>query len=367
MSGQIFSIRSIALAAPLLLWGVGIAVPANTVRAAECLGAPTSAPPEGSHWYYHTDRTKNRKCWFLDVLGTATQRAASQDASAPATRSGTVEKPATASVGVPASTSTGNSTPPLLPPASMSGAATHGPVRQPTQQDGAAPPIAGIPVPQASTSLQTSVQESDVTPAAPMAWPDPPTVATVQPQKPNLVPSNTPPDAVPSTVDARPSRDSVGAAQNGALTSQAAKTTTSSVGTFVEILLSVALGLTVASLLYRLVIKMTALRGQRIIMAHSGLDWVHDDPHEHAVRVAWQPRGFVNEREKFVDDLHLSLVPAAGGYAARHPRHADNESRNNRRREGSASRITDAHRERENRCVQLLRDLDQLLQSKKEA
>lgn len=38
----------------------------NPASAAEtCLGAPKSPPPAGQHWYYQTDRTLQRKCWYL--------------------------------------------------------------------------------------------------------------------------------------------------------------------------------------------------------------------------------------------------------------------------------------------------------------
>jgi len=33
--------------------------------AATCAAAPKPAAPEGSHWYYRTERASNRKCWYL--------------------------------------------------------------------------------------------------------------------------------------------------------------------------------------------------------------------------------------------------------------------------------------------------------------
>src|SRR5262249_33240315 len=32
---------------------------------ADCIAAPNSAAPEGSHWYYRTDRVQRRKCWYI--------------------------------------------------------------------------------------------------------------------------------------------------------------------------------------------------------------------------------------------------------------------------------------------------------------
>jgi hypothetical protein len=41
-------------------------VTAQGARAAdECLEKPNAPSPQGSHWYYRTDRTTNRQCWYL--------------------------------------------------------------------------------------------------------------------------------------------------------------------------------------------------------------------------------------------------------------------------------------------------------------
>jgi hypothetical protein len=37
--------------------------PANA--AGTCLSSPRATAPQGSHWYYRTDRTLQRKCWYL--------------------------------------------------------------------------------------------------------------------------------------------------------------------------------------------------------------------------------------------------------------------------------------------------------------
>ena len=31
----------------------------------DCLAAPNRSPAPGGHWYYHLDRTSDRKCWYL--------------------------------------------------------------------------------------------------------------------------------------------------------------------------------------------------------------------------------------------------------------------------------------------------------------
>jgi hypothetical protein len=38
----------------------------RTAKAADdCLTAPDRPPSVGGHWYYHLDRTRDRKCWYL--------------------------------------------------------------------------------------------------------------------------------------------------------------------------------------------------------------------------------------------------------------------------------------------------------------
>jgi hypothetical protein len=47
-----------------------VAAPNNSARAAgDCLAAPDSQPPQGSHWYYRSDRAKQRHCWYLGPEG----------------------------------------------------------------------------------------------------------------------------------------------------------------------------------------------------------------------------------------------------------------------------------------------------------
>jgi hypothetical protein len=369
MSAQIISLRLIALAGPLLLCGVGFAVSTNPAPAAECLGAPTSGPPEGSHWYYRTDRAIGRKCWFLRALNPAAQDTVAQE-DAPPARRGAIEQPAPASAGAHVETSAAKSpAPPAAPKpqptTSVSSATPQEPVRQPAQEESAAPPIPQAPAPQPTPPRQTNAYEPSATPVAPIAWPDPPAVANVEAQKPNPVPKDAPPHAIPATVGARAADDPEGIAQIGARAGDAAKTTSASAGTLAEILLIVMLALTAAGLLYRWVAKITAARDRRILMDHSGLDWVHDDRQEHQFGGEQRQRGFVNEREKFVDDLRLSLVPAADDYGARRPRQIAPQS--DGLREGRAPRIADVFAGRENQWAQLLRDLDQIMQSRKEA
>src|SRR5512143_911469 len=104
MSGQIPTpIRSIALVALFLACSVGIGVPTNIARADDCLAAPNSAAPAGSHWYYYTDPARHRKCWFLRAKDQSTQQPAAQTQPEAAADTIAEEEPATASVSTPMS------------------------------------------------------------------------------------------------------------------------------------------------------------------------------------------------------------------------------------------------------------------------
>jgi hypothetical protein len=42
-------------------------LPSSVVFAADdCVAEPKLQAAESGHWYFHTDRTTNRKCWYLD-------------------------------------------------------------------------------------------------------------------------------------------------------------------------------------------------------------------------------------------------------------------------------------------------------------
>jgi hypothetical protein len=48
----------------------------------ECIRKPNAPTPPGSHWYYRTDRTSNRQCWYLGEEG-AKARASERQAGTP--------------------------------------------------------------------------------------------------------------------------------------------------------------------------------------------------------------------------------------------------------------------------------------------
>jgi hypothetical protein len=42
----------------------------RALAAGECIEQPNREPAPGAHWFYHYDRGKNRKCWYLGVAAT---------------------------------------------------------------------------------------------------------------------------------------------------------------------------------------------------------------------------------------------------------------------------------------------------------
>jgi hypothetical protein len=58
-------ISSIAFSSAFLVPILGVI---GSAGAADCLTAPGSSAPPGSHWYYRTDQTQQRKCWYLGAV-----------------------------------------------------------------------------------------------------------------------------------------------------------------------------------------------------------------------------------------------------------------------------------------------------------
>jgi hypothetical protein len=354
--------RSIALAVPLLMWGVGIGVPTSAARADDCSPAPRSVAPAGSHWYYHSDRTKRRKCWFLAPLGQPGQHRAAKGPSAATrgTRTSAVEKSATASAGALKPVSADGNTAQPMP---VGSAATREPVQQRVQDTSTAPSNPWASAPLASASPQISAQAGGVAPAATIVWPDPTPVAPVKAQEPNLVLTDARSDAALPPV--RSPDPSQGAVQGGAPATHTPLVESSPAARLVEILLVAGLGLAVAGVLYRLVMKIGARRATDYRPPlQAGLD--RRVPQARVARrlaPPWMP----HEGERIIRDLPPSLVPAAGDYRARSALRADDERQSTARGKDNVSRITDAVSGRETKLTQLIQDLEQLLQSRKEA
>jgi hypothetical protein len=66
----------------------GVALTATSLSAApaddECFARPKGVAPAGKHWYYNTDRSTQRKCWYLGETGEKTVAVAPRKRQAPA-------------------------------------------------------------------------------------------------------------------------------------------------------------------------------------------------------------------------------------------------------------------------------------------
>jgi hypothetical protein len=84
MSAQIPSpITTVAFAFALLTSGLAAGVPAKTAFAVDCITAPNSSVPPNNHWHYRTDRTHQRKCWYLRADNEPSEQRAIQVAHQP--------------------------------------------------------------------------------------------------------------------------------------------------------------------------------------------------------------------------------------------------------------------------------------------
>jgi hypothetical protein len=473
---------SLAPVASLLILAVGIGVLTNTARADDCLTAPNSPAPEGSHWYYHIDRATQGKCWHVratdqpaEQTAAPTASDASADASTaaprkPATSSNpppsispdagaaqssppakprrasvtaapgdesvrqSTEKgsqawstaPATAST--PMATIPGDSTPSLprvkvlgvkSQDAPVSGATADQPGQQ-SQKD----PLASraeVPPGQPSSSLQAGDQATVPASATDPAWPGP-AVTSVKTPRPAAGPSDTrlesgqPRADVRASDDAGASDDVETTAQDSAPVPQAeiAKSPTSRP---IAMFAVATLGLAVAGLLMRVVVKISSRRRQPV--DRRGFDWVENRYRDESGedQIIHQPglsdylqrsatstslgsgrsrsghrrrdneldgaavsdmtdeigmhrrrRIDIDPREsdwigKLVDDMQSSLVPPSH-YRSGSPLQDGNAWPND---EGRNDRQSEEIRKREDALKQLKQDLDRLLQSPKVA
>ena len=346
MSGQIpRPFASIALVATLLISGVGVTAPPTTGRADDCLTAPNSPAPQGSHWYYRLDRATQRKCWYVRAPGQPAQQAAAPATTGPATPLHSTPAPSGTTPladGAPMSLSPGDTTPPsphvsappsphvkisaVKPiPAPVPSGTTDKTVQQSAQEENTAS-TPEVPAPQASTLSETSPQA-----AAPPAvtWPDAPVaVAAVKAQEPIAVPTDARADSVSDDAEKTARRAEP----------------TNNVGMSIIIFLLLALGLAVVGIVSRVVVKNVAARRARIIIDRSEPNTV-DDQRQHERRDDQSPHGSVVEGQ----ELH-SLVSAVSDPGPL-------------RDDGGAFQITQEISKRRDKLAQLRQDIDRMLQS----
>jgi hypothetical protein len=340
MSRTLRLIGSISCVAMLLAFGVGPRAATNIARADDCLAQPDSSAPEGSHWYYHTDRATQRKCWYLRASDQQAQQPVAHTTS-PVTsatlsplekpesatsqanpmtptplekpRAATsrvrptapipLEKPAIATGGAPVSItpSTPESQLPhikMLTVVSSGATNTVGP--QAAKQQNNTTAITAALAPEESAS-RTSDQVAERARAAAMAWPDAPTspMATHDPIPTPVAP---PTESIQATSDARAADAAAATAHGDASTDSLGALNLSIMSEPVEMPLVAALGLVIAGFLFRIAMKIAGAHRRRIIVDRSESHWL-DDPNGHESCDERQHAESVHPREELIDEF----------------------------------------------------------------
>jgi hypothetical protein len=314
---------SIALVASLLIAAAGVTAPAATTRADDCLTAPNSRAPQGSHWYFHMDRATQRKCWHVRAPGQPVPQAlaATTGSATPMHSTPAPAGPSLPDVNAPPSPRAQTSAVKPIP-APVRGGTTDKTIQQSAQEENSAStPVA--PAPQTSTLSETSPQA-----AAPPAvtWPDAAVaLAAVKAPEPIAVPTDARADFVSD--DAETTARRAEPTNNG--------------GVPLIIFPVLALGLVAVGMLSRVVVKVAAARRRRTITDHPEPDGV-EDQHQHDWRGDHDPHRSVVKGQ----ELH-SLVLAVSDPGPL-------------RNDDGASQIT---KERRDKLVQFCRDIERMLES----
>jgi len=245
------------------------ATPGSAATTETCLAAPNSTAPDGSHWYFRTDRATQRKCWYLAAQGQKVHRVARSELAdeEPATRPARGKRESQSSAS--------QTSAPQVPPPREDAQDAHGRMQQFVY--GAAPqPPAGEPAPQ-------SVAEAvPVSPASTLPWPaasqpaggtdvanadaaaDPPVAAAAQPG-----------DIQDTTRDAAPTSRNANA--KIAAAADAAPVTP------LQMLLLFVAALAIAGSLLHTIFKLAVARRHRVYVDRREGTWSTDRAYERAL------------------------------------------------------------------------------------
>jgi hypothetical protein len=279
----------IALVSAPFLAGASISMPVDVAHADDCLAAPNSPAPQGSHWYYHMDWAKQRKCWYLRAPGQPSEQTAAQ-VEPEAAPSASVPPPSIATpVAVPPVGAANSATPgdgaPSLPrvkmlsvkrqPAPTISAMTNEPLRRNAPEESAAPSVSPTLVPQ-EDAAQTGVRPPAPAPAVATVWPDPPLAIAAPTARNSITVSDDAGDgSFRPKADALISADAQSTGQHAAAVSTAPRQLPPA--TPAEMLLPVALGLAAAALLSRLIMKLAAARREPIVTYYAQSEWIDEN------------------------------------------------------------------------------------------
>jgi hypothetical protein len=274
---------STAIAAAILFTSAGIGLQGSSARAADdCLAAPNSHAPQGSHWHYRTDRVKQRKCWYLRSQDQAAEQSepqakieAAPNASAFAAQP--IVAVDNASPGVPAQVSAFKPPPAIANVGVVADNVAKAATEVSAQQGGAANAEA------ATTAVK---------------WPDPaPTIPIVKSEGPAASPAAAPADSAPRQVVSDVQVADAAAAPVEAPTTQPTPEPSTAPGNWTArltatptgIFLIVAIALAIAGILSRAVIRIAFVRRHRVYVDKREQDWLDYIPPEHAPSIAVRP------------------------------------------------------------------------------
>jgi hypothetical protein len=349
MSQQIQRVVGLIATITLFVLSVEVAI-LNAAEADDCVTAPKSPAPQGTRWYYHLDRTNQRKCWYVRAPGQPAQQVAAQTTSegAPDAQSHSMAGslgpvPATAVSSAPMSINPNDSSASFphvgilaLKP-KRAAAAKSG-----SEQEGRPEPqVPKATAPKTSTSLQTSAQLVGPTPGAPAEWPDVlPTVATVVAEPATVLAEAGTRSVDPKTATKVP--DQAESAGRGGNQTVAASLTAA------PMVLTLALGLVAAGVTSRAVMKIAAARRAVMMTNRREADWADGQ---------WQPEGRGQEHE-FIDESYESdaITPATTNCEPLHPARFGDEWVEHAVGEGHSFEINEISK-REDTLSQLSRDL----------
>ena len=337
-------IGSIVIGASLLLSGAED-LRTSTARADDCLSAPRSTAPNGSHWYYHLDSAKQQKCWYLRTAGPPAKPAPAQIPVA--------SHPSAISPDVQGSTIDGVG--PSLPPIRMLAVK---PQPAPTEttnelvEASAEEGIAASPVRSAFPPSSTVEMNAQATGPAPAIKTDPPAVGTVKFREPTVALSVTRTDSGQSTGDVR------------AFNNEATNAWIGSPTTTPELFPVVALGLVVTGFLIRMVIKIAAFRRRRIIIDCSE-SYRINDRQEYGWEVYQKHHAEIAEPDELIEDFKRPLIPSASNYKPARPIQTYDQWPENTIVKDRALAADDDRSKRWDKLEQLRQDLDRLLRSQK--
>lgn len=342
---------SIAIGVVLLLLGAAD-LRATAARADDCLTTPGSPAPNGSHWYYHLDSTKQRKCWYLRAADQPAQPASAQipSPSRNTTTASDAQKSINNGVGVPPPHIKTLAVPPRPAPAET----TDQPVEQSAQEGNAPSSTPAASPPQASTSMEASEQAAGPPPAV---RPDPPAVGMVKSHEPTVALSRMDPDQ--ATVDARASNNSDTSAQTSIPNAVGMAASPMTPAEWFPIL---ALVLVVASFLIRVMMKITVPRRRRITIDRPESYWI-DDQHQRGWRDNEKYYAAIVEQDALIDDLNCSLIPSASNYRPHRPFQTGDRWSGKTVGTDRASAANDENSARKDTLEQLCKDLDRMLRS----